>query len=105
MFARLQAAFDVQLPPDPPRYREPTEAEIVARTTKVRADWQDDEARFIETLCDALCEASPSVQASIAALAHQGRSTDFGKAVLALFDPKWFAEARRRAEDELAGIV
>lgn len=105
MFARLQASFDAQMPPDAPRYREPTEAEIVERTAKVRATWQDDEARFIETLCDALCEAKPHVQRALASLAHQGDHAAFGALALSVFEHAWARDARQRAEDELAGIA
>lgn len=105
MFARLQAAFDAQLPPDPVRYREPTKAEIVERATKVRTEWKDDEARFIETLCDALCEAKPHVQRALSSLAHQGDHAAFGTLALSVFEHAWDRNAQQRAEDELTGVA
>lgn len=104
-FAHFQAVHDAQMPPDAPRYREPSEAEIVEHTGKVLTAWRSDEARFAETVADVLCLAPPSVQEELATLAHQDDAAAFGKAVLAMFKAQWNAAARQRAEDELAGLV
>jgi hypothetical protein len=104
-FAHFQAIHDAQLPPDRPPYREPTEAEIVEQTERVLKRWQYDEARFVETVAEVICKASPSEQAHLQTMAEAGNTQTFGDAVIKLWREKWRKDARVRAEDELAGLV
>lgn len=104
-FTHLQALHDAQLPPDRPVYREPTEAEIAEQTERVLKRWQYDEARFVETVAEVICKASPSEQAHLQAMAEAGNAQAFFDAVIKLWREKWRKDARVRAEDELADIV
>jgi hypothetical protein len=105
MFNRLQSAFDEQMPPDAPRYREPTEAEIVARTADVLKRWEEDDSKLMEAIADAICCAPLKTTESLAALWHQGDDCAFAKDLRALVEPRWNAEARQQAIDDLEGLV
>lgn len=101
------SALPSQRWPEPPyeRMSEPTEAEIAERIAIVRQAWEQDEAKFIELMCDALTEAKPHVQEMLASFVHQGDYSAFGGVASVLFERKLIAEVKQRAEDELAGLV